>query len=246
MPRLSMAPSHIGRLRSRRLNLRWRPGRLLSRSSSAPAAGLDLSQYLHDEVGQWLALAMLQLDSIRPPTSIVEDALCRLRNSLEQASLAIRDATHLLGAPMDAPTLLAAIEQSLNSSPWADRPLATRLSPALTELEQGRAPLAPRIIRELVGNAHRHAHATRIELHAWCRSAILHIRVKDNGVGLHDMDRSSGYGLDSVRRQVAQESGRLHFDTRVGHGTWIEVELPLRRIDHATANDSPRSMKGRP
>lgn len=246
MPRLSIAPSKLERLRSRRLSLRWRLERGLSRSSTMPAAGMELGQYLHDEVGQWLALAMLQLDSIQPPTLIVEDALCNLRNSLEQASLAIRDATRRIGTPMGAPTLLAAIEQILHSGPWAGHPLSANLSPALTELEQGRAPMAPRIIRELVANAHRHAHATRIELHAWCRDTVLHIQVKDNGIGLHGMGGSPGYGLESVRRQVTQESGRIHLDTRPGHGTRIEVELPLRRIGCPATKDRPWSMRGQP
>jgi signal transduction histidine kinase len=242
MPRVSMVSSLIGRPRSHRLKLRWRRGSPLGRAWSAPATNLELGQYLHDEVGQWLALAMLQVDSIRSPMPAADDALLQLRGSLERASLAIRDAMHRLDAPPDACSLRAAIVQTLTSSPWAARPLVTKLSPALTELALAQSPFAPRIIRELVANAHRHAHASRVELRAWRRGAVLHIQVQDNGIGLNHMDGNSHYGLVSVRRQVTKESGHLRLDTRAGYGTRIDVQLPLRRIEHDLAEACPRPM----
>lgn len=221
MHRTSTASHHLGRPRSRRVTL---PKRF------EPGACAELGQYLHDEVGQWLALALLQVNGIPSASPVAEHALNDLRHSLERASLAIRDAMQRCSAPADTASLLAAIEQSLADSPWADHPLSTQLSPALTALEPGQAPHAPRIIRELAANAHRHARATSIQIRAWRKGSVLRIQVRDNGVGFDEGRDHASYGLGSVRRQVMAEGGYLRLHAPAGRGTRIDVELPLRDI----------------
>lgn len=238
MPRISTASHHPGRPRSHRVNLPGRFDRAGRGASSEPAACAELGEYLHDEVGQWLALALLQLNGIPSASPVAERALRDLRHSLEQAALAIRDATQRCSAAVDAPSLLVAIEQSLASSPWAGRPLSTQLSPALSTLEPRQVPHAPRIIRELAANAHRHARATAIQVRAWRRGAVLRIQVRDNGVGFDASEDHASYGLGSVRRQVMAEGGRLRLHAPAGRGTRIDVELPLRDIRSVRDGDS--------
>jgi signal transduction histidine kinase len=193
---------------------------------------------LHDEVGQWLALGLLHLDNIRATQSDLHETLTPLRMSLEHARQAMQ---HIVrDEDPDAPTggsLLAAIEHGLASSPWGNHPLQCILGPELADIPAEAAPLAMRAIRELVGNAHRHAYANNIYLRVWCLDRLLHIWVDDDGIGTADAEDNEHFGLRSLHYQVASEGGSLRVCAKPGIGTRISAEFPLRgRLTAALAH----------
>jgi signal transduction histidine kinase len=205
--------------------------RIHRRPAPRPLANAELAQialYLHDEVGQWLALAMLQLDTLATEHAEAVDGLSRLRATLDQAAAAVRETVRCLDVEAIPTSLLSTLEQALASSPWGGYPLVARLAPELAQLAETRAPIASRIVRELVANAHRHARATHVEVRAWQRDGVLHLRVHDNGCGLTDLDPMQHFGLGSLRHQITMEGGSLHIHSAAGSGTRIAVKLPLR------------------
>jgi signal transduction histidine kinase len=221
----------IGRRATRKLGLRRRLDRIHRRPSPRPLANAELAQialYLHDEVGQWLALAMLQVDTLATEHAEAVDGLTRLRATLGQAAAAVHETIRCLDAEAIPTSLLSAMERALASGPWGGHPLVARLAPELAQLAETRAPVASRIVRELVANAHRHARATHVEVRVWQRDGMLHLRVHDNGRGLTDPDPMPHYGLGSLRRQITMEGGSLHIHSAAGSGTRIAVNLPLR------------------
>jgi signal transduction histidine kinase len=188
----------------------------------------SLALRLHDGAGQWLALAMLQVDSIRSARPEVAQVLGQLRGSLERAAQAVREATRTPDAEPDATSLLVAIEHALADSPWAGYPLQRGLHPGLAALAAATCPLAVRAVCELVGNAHRHAHAACITLRVWQRGGVLHIRVSDDGIGLTGAYELRNFGLRSLRRQVASAGGQWRLHAQAGRGTRVALDLPLR------------------
>ncbi|HEX7816641.1 sensor histidine kinase [Dyella sp.] len=193
-----------------------------------------LALRLHDEVGQWLALALLQVNGIPATDPEVQRTLDPLRASLDRAMQAIRDLLQGEETSASPCSLLAAIEQSLADCPWAEFPLESRLYPMLSDLPAAAAPLAPRAIRELVGNAHRHACATQIGLRAWQQGESLFVHVEDDGIGFNESDNGPNFGLRSLRRQVTEANGQLAFFARPGGGTLVTLELPLQPQVHAS------------
>jgi two-component system, NarL family, sensor kinase len=230
MPLQSSVRGSAGRAISRRLGLR----RLTRVRRTAPRTlGCTeltrIALHLHDDVGQWLALAMLQLDTLAARMDAT-DALAPLRHTLNQAAAALRDTTRCLDARAHAPSLLEAMEQALANGPWADQPLTVRLAPQLAQLTATQAPVAVRALRELIANAHRHAHATRIEVLAWHQAGALCLRVNDNGQGLPTPAPEPHYGLNSLHQQIVAEGGTLHVRSAAGRGTRIAIDLPLRPV----------------
>ncbi|HEV2679991.1 MAG TPA: ATP-binding protein [Rhodanobacter sp.] len=208
---------------------------LLARRSLVDPELNPVALRLHDEVGQWLALGILQIDGIRATRPELHELLGQLRTSLERATQSIREITQEFETAHDTSSLLAAIVHALTISPWAPYPLERILHPMLAELATNAAPLAPRAICELVGNAHRHAFATHIRLRVWCHDLTLHIEVDDDGIGAARVSDSQHFGLRSLRHQVACEKGSLNVRTRPGGGTRVTLDLPLHDVDTSLA-----------
>jgi len=208
---------------------------LLARRSLVDPELNPVAMRLHDEAGQWLALGILQIDGIRATTPELHELLSQLRTSLERAAQSIREITQGLETAQGTSSLLATIVHALAVSPWAPYPLERILHPKLAEFTTHAAPLAPRAICELVGNAQRHAFAKHIQLSVWCDDHTLHIQVDDNGIGAATMSDSQHFGLRSLRHQVAREKGNLNVRTRPGGGTRVALDLPLHDVDTSLA-----------
>ncbi len=208
---------------------------LLARRSLVDPELNPVALRLHDEAGQWLALGILQIDGIRSTRPELHELLGQLRTSLERAAQSVREITRESETAQGTRSLLATIVHALTVSPWAPYPLERILHPKLAELATNTAPLASRAICELVGNAHRHAFASHIQLRVWCHGHTLHIQVDDDGIGAATVSDSQHFGLRSLRHQVAREKGNLNVRTRPGGGTCVALDLPLHDVDTSLA-----------
>jgi signal transduction histidine kinase len=84
-----------------------------------------------------------------------------------------------------------------------------------------------RIAQEAMVNAHRHGHATRIELRLKGHDGQVMLEVVDNGRGFNPQrPPHHGLGLTSMRERVTGLGGRLDIDSRPGR-THLRACLPL-------------------
>lgn len=87
-----------------------------------------------------------------------------------------------------------------------------------------------RILQESLTNIGRHAHATyaRVELRVDDRH--LTMAVKDNGTGMYPGDRRKlrRFGLIGIQERVNMLGGELSIDTKPGHGTTLQVVIPMQ------------------
>jgi two-component system, LytTR family, sensor kinase len=96
-------------------------------------------------------------------------------------------------------------------------------------------------LQPLVENALHHAvsvriHGGTIRIKAWREKGAMHLAVEDDGPGteLSQLDASSGFGLQIVRRRLAAAyPGRARLDivTAPGAGFRVMVVLPVEQID---------------
>ena len=85
------------------------------------------------------------------------------------------------------------------------------------------------VIRELVSNAVRHGHATRVAIAGGMEGDALRFSVKDNGSGFNPdacEGLSSGHlGLEGIRERIKSMHGTFAIESSPGHGTRAEVSL---------------------
>jgi PAS domain S-box-containing protein len=87
-----------------------------------------------------------------------------------------------------------------------------------------------RITQELMNNCIKHASATRVWVEITQKEQMLHLEVKDNGIGFDEEKlnpENKGIGLQSVRNRISLLGGKLKIDSSE-KGTTIHVELPLK------------------
>jgi len=81
------------------------------------------------------------------------------------------------------------------------------------------------VVSEALTNAARHAHAATITVEVEADDDVLHVRVRDDGVGGAGFARGSG--LVGLRDRVEALSGRITLHSDPDVGTSLAVELPL-------------------
>ena len=89
-----------------------------------------------------------------------------------------------------------------------------------------------RISQEALGNAVRHAEATKIHLRLITKPGFVSLAVIDNGRGfevdsLHHSDSRRGVGLVSLRERVELVGGTVNVESALGRGTRLYVLIPL-------------------
>lgn len=91
-------------------------------------------------------------------------------------------------------------------------------------LDAGLETAAYFAVRELVGNAIKHAGATRVAVTARIVGARLVVGVVDDGRGGAVV--VPGHGLEGVRRRLAAFDGTLAIDSPAGGPTAVRIEAP--------------------
>jgi signal transduction histidine kinase len=80
-------------------------------------------------------------------------------------------------------------------------------------------------ISEMVTNTAKHAQASNVNVEVACASGVLHILVRDDGIG--GADPARGSGLVGLRDRIEAVGGTISVRSPTGEGTAVEVALPL-------------------
>ena len=101
-------------------------------------------------------------------------------------------------------------------------------------LSEDQAVLLFQSVRELLMNVAKHATTNTAHVRLSHADGILHLQVRDEGVGFnleavetHDGGRSSHFGLFSIRERMKALGGAFDLQTRPGLGTTASMTLPL-------------------
>lgn len=86
------------------------------------------------------------------------------------------------------------------------------------------------IYKEALHNIVRHADAEQIRIGIDQHSEQLRVTVRDDGCGF-DPDRVGlGLGIRNMHRRAEAIGAKVHFDSRPGHGSQVELTVPLTEI----------------
>jgi signal transduction histidine kinase len=148
--------------------------------------------------------------------ALVGDAL----DHAEHANEALRELVHgILPSALALGGLASGIEESVShlDVPVSVSVVRDRFAP---EIEAN----AYFVVAEALTNVAKHSRAQTAEVTARVENGVLHVAVRDDGVGDASPD---GSGLMGIRDRVLALGGTLRIDSPHGSGTRIDVELPL-------------------
>ncbi len=184
-----------------------------------------------------------------------------LDEGLRDAAEAIVEGRNAIQNLRAKPSLDPDLGSLLNAagSDLAQSPEAGGSAPAFRVVVEGaRLPLAPllrdeiyRIGREVLRNAYRHAHASRIEAEIRYDRDTFRLRIRDDGKGidssvLQEGTRAGHWGLPGMHERAQRIGARLKIWSESGAGTEVELTVPARiAYEKFATNNGWRARLGR-
>ncbi|MEU3978685.1 ATP-binding protein [Streptomyces sp. NPDC026672] len=228
----------------------------LAVTEAVSAERARLAREMHDSVAKTLhgvALAAEGLAARAAADERMDPARVR-----EQAELVARSArraaaeTRALLTDLRHETDPAAVTDVLPGLTAAAHDFTTRTALPATAVADGDRSLPPvprvvarqllAVVAEALENAHRHAHATRVEIRAGVHDDVLRLTVTDDGTGLppgttlEHLRGTGHFGLIGMAERATSVGARLTTgETRQGRGTEIRLELPLDALPERSA-----------
>ncbi len=194
-----------------------------------------LSRELHDEFGQTMAAALVELSRIQDEM-IHDDGtrarLARIKLELESSMRSIRDIALVLRPSMlDDLGLAPALR-------WQGREVARRSGLAVRIEADDNSESLPdayrtciyRVVQEALHNIVKHASATSaFVVFKWTDDALV-LTIEDNGKGFRPASEK-GMGLLGIEERVSRLSGHVQVTSLPNKGTSIHVTLPAPAIE---------------
>jgi len=190
-----------------------------------------ISQEIHDNVGQVLSLAKVQINIIRESKLYQPDLLDDLNDNLRKAMSDLRDLSSSLNSERLRNRI---IHEAIMDE--AERINRTGLIQATVDVEGIFKDMHPqkklilyRIVQESLQNCLKHAVATQINIVCQYRSEDMIIQIDDNGIGFDPeavIATGKGQGLINMRTRVHLTGGNHIIKSVLQKGTQITLTIP--------------------
>jgi two-component system sensor histidine kinase UhpB len=188
-----------------------------------------IARELHDEVGQTLTGAMLQIEALaaRIPDDL-RDELDELRETARSGTEDVRRIAKRLRPEaledLGLQSALATLATWFGDQAHVD--IRRRLEPVVL-LSKDEELVVYRVAQEALTNVVRHAQATQVELRLRENDARAVLTVRDDGCGLSPGALPSANGIRGMRERAMLIGAQLHIDSGPGRGTEIKLSIPL-------------------
>lgn len=189
---------------------------------------LRIAQELHDEVGQKLTAAMLQLDraSRSGGGPALEEAREGVRDSLDEVRFIARRLRPEALDDLGLTSALAALTNSFRGSGGLS--IERRIDSSLPELDDDIELVVYRVAQEALTNVARHAGCARALLELRATHGAVQLKIVDHGRGFGPQLGSEGAGLRGMRERALLVGAALDIDSAPGAGTTVRLRCPLR------------------
>jgi signal transduction histidine kinase/ligand-binding sensor domain-containing protein len=203
-----------------------------------------IARELHDTLLQSFQGLMFSFQAARNLLPArTEEAICTLDRAIREGDEAIAEGRDAIRGLRADPALASNLEHQLTAAgKELARSCITEGEPPAFQVtvEGARQPLSPllhdevyRIAREILRNAFRHAHASRIEAEIAYDRQFLRLRIRDNGKGIdHNVlekgARQGHWGLPGVHERAKRIGARLKLWSEPGVGTEAELTVPAQ------------------
>jgi signal transduction histidine kinase len=190
----------------------------------------DISQEIHDNVGQILSLAKVQLNIIGESNTLNLTLLEDAKENISKAMSDLRDVAkglssdRILGVGLDE--AVAQEIQRINRSGILS--IRMEISGKSHEIEQQKQLILYRVIQECIQNIIKHASASSVLLSFDYHDLDLEIIITDNGKGFdvaNEKGNVQGLGLMNMYKRIALIGGQINIHSILHTGTTIKINL---------------------
>jgi len=193
-----------------------------------------ISQEIHDNIGQTLSLAKLNLSTMdTTQAGGLEQKITDSKKLVSQAIYDLRNLSHGLNTDYVADLGLArAIEHELEmirKSGAQDTVFETEGK--VYRIDKQREVIIYRIVQETLNNILKHAASQKIIIHLHYSLEEITLTITDNGKGFDltplDLDKSYGLGIKNMHNRARLMGARFQISSTLGEGTSVIVNVPV-------------------
>ena len=226
---LRLSEAELRRSSERNQNL---AGRLIT---AQEAERSRIARDLHDDVSQQLAgvaimLSGLKRSLLRPEPQRVDETLAALQERTTSLAEALRHLSHdLHPGLLKHAGLVAALKQHCAEAQDHHRVTVTFKAPdTLDAVDPDTALCLYRIAQEALSNVIKHSRAGTAVVELKRSAGEVTLDITDDGIGFLVSDGgATGLGLRSMEERVRLSRGNIRMESRPGHGTSLQVRIPL-------------------
>ncbi len=192
----------------------------------------QISQEIHDNVGQSLTFAKMQLNYIqsdgdKEKAVSAKELITRSLSDLRDLSKSL-NGTYILNEGLEN-----AIQRELNYiKRTGEMKCELRNGHFTFQLDEGVEIILFRCVQECLSNAVKYSQASEIIVTIEQIDDRLLFTIADNGVGLpEDWRENTGVGMVSLKKRVELLQGELNIDSKPQKGTKISINLPAINLE---------------
>jgi len=191
-----------------------------------------ISEEIHDNVGQLLSLAKMQLSSIGESDLVDHDTLLSARENVARAIRELRNLSKSLHTGhIRALGIRQAAEEEGQRINRAGLLLVSVTSEGSEhDIPEDKQLILFRIIQECLQNCVKHADATNVNIGFTWYPDQLRVRVRDDGKGFAPeitlRGPAKGLGLQNIRNRARLTGGSGIISSKPGEGTTVTVMMP--------------------
>lgn len=193
----------------------------------------NVSQEIHDNIGQVLTLAKLTVNTIASDDNSFES---KKLNAIQLLGKAIQDLRHLSkGLNSDYVSQLGLVKAIEYEMEFLRRTGTFNTSLSVNgnqfQLNQQQDLIMFRIFQEVLNNIIKHSKASDINVDMQFYSDFLAMEIRDNGLGfeLNILERTHegvGIGLNNMRNRAKLINAELSIDSNISSGTKVKIQMP--------------------
>jgi two-component system, NarL family, sensor kinase len=178
---------------------------------------------LHDNIGQLLSLAKLNLNSSKP------EKQTEGKEYINQIIQEVRSLSKSLNLDwVETLSLDDFIRQQLQrieATGFCETSFASDHS--FDQLAKDQKIVLVRVIQESLNNAIKHASPSKLEIKISNSGLNRWIEIQDNGAGFDVNQKSSGSGMTNLKKRMETIGGSFDIQSSLGKGTRIKLSLPF-------------------
>lgn len=182
-----------------------------------------IGRELHDNIGQLLSLAKLNLHSAKP------EKQSEGKESINQIIKEVRTLSKSLNLDwVETISLDEFVQQQLvkiQTTGFCNTKLQTDQS--FIELEKNQKLVLIRVIQECLNNAIKHAQPNNIQVYISQTGNYRVIEIMDDGRGFDTSQTSQGSGMVNLTKRMEVIGGKFDLTSKPGGGTRIRLMLPI-------------------
>lgn len=191
----------------------------------------NISREIHDNVGQLLSLAKLQLSIIERSQNVDRPLLSEVKDNIGNALADLRDiAKSLSGERMKMLGFIQTIEEEterINRSKVLQASLS--VSGQVYKFSLQKQLIMVRIVQEALQNIIKHSQAKNADVAFLYLKDRLELTVSDNGKGFNSTEKisgKSGLGLQNIMNRTEVIGGVAAISSTPNKGTEIKLSIP--------------------